>query len=344
MQHKQICKHLNVGHGDMQVRTDFHTCVSINLKKRFKRFERCIDEDGKRFFRLFQESTEDGSQAAARKMRKIVKRQTKQYQKHLLLHSLVVLLRSDSEMLTWPCSPLLVMLQFVDPNMMSGEGTPLHQLCDVADPFDYSTHEKQLILAKQFIEHGANVNIVWRKGETPLHIACYGGVVTNLDFVELLLVKGADPNVQDHVGRTPLMCTIPHAPGTAKYLLSWPTTDANIIDRSGASFLAMVRSLVPTFVDQIALPDDPKQIIYQLLLQQWTEIEEMLVERGAHDTGINQGNGLEANAWSSVTKNGVIFGGLAIFFCLFIGGYAFALDLLRDHYHIVSKLMLVLGQ
>jgi rubredoxin len=36
---------------------------------------------------------------------------------------------------------------------------------------------------------------------------------------------------------------------------------------------------------------------------------------------VNQGYGLGANAWSSDTKNGVIFGGLAIFFALFIGGY-----------------------
>jgi hypothetical protein len=68
------------------------------------------------------------------------------------------------------------------------------------------------------------------------------------------------------------------------------------------------------------------------LLQQWREIEEMLVERVAHDTGItavNQGNGLDGawssdtkhNAWSSDTKNGIIFGGLAIFFALYIGGY-----------------------
>jgi rubredoxin len=36
---------------------------------------------------------------------------------------------------------------------------------------------------------------------------------------------------------------------------------------------------------------------------------------------VNQGYGFGTNAWSADTKNGVIFGGLAIFFCLFIGGY-----------------------
>jgi hypothetical protein len=332
----------NVGHGDMQVRTDFHTRASNALHEHCEEFDYFIDEDAViPFFRLFKESTEDGSQAAVRKMRKIVKRQTKKNQEILLNHSVLVNLHRDTEMLTWPNSPLLVMLQFVDPNMMmmSEAGTLLHHLCYFCYMSNYfdSIHEKQLILAKQLIEHGANVNAACRMGETPLHIACNTAVVTNLDFVELLLEKGADPNVQNIKGRTPLMDTIPHAPGAAKYLLNWPTTDANIIDQSGASFLVMVRSLIPTLVDHNALTDDPEQNLNQHLLKQWTEIEDILVERGAHDVGIKQGGGFGANAWTSVTKNGVIFGGLAIFcFCLFIGGYAFAIELWRDHYHVIQ--------
>jgi hypothetical protein len=54
-------------------------------------------------------------------------------------------------MLSWPNSPLLVLLQFVDPNVLIGDEetrvTLLHTLADLADPFDYSTHENQVILA-----------------------------------------------------------------------------------------------------------------------------------------------------------------------------------------------------
>jgi ankyrin repeat protein len=87
-------------------------------------------------------------------------------------------------MLSWQNSPLLVMLELVDPDVLSGnEGTPLQEgearktllrnLADLADPFDYSTHENQLILAKQLIEHSANVNAVpTPQGKTPLHNAC----------------------------------------------------------------------------------------------------------------------------------------------------------------------------
>jgi hypothetical protein len=219
----------------------------------------------------------------------------------MFFHSLHLLARSsDSEMLSWPNSPLLVLLQFVDPNVSSGEAgevaplqegqtrfTPLHMLADVTDPFQYSTHENQLILANQLIEHGANVNAATSPvNKTPLHTACYGSNVTNLDFVELLLEKGVDPNSQDHLAMTPLMCTVPEAPGAAKFLLNWPTTDANITSSTGASFLATVRFAITAYSDQIALPDIPDQVQDQFVLQQWREIECMLVERGAHDTGI----------------------------------------------------------
>jgi hypothetical protein len=93
--------------------------------------------------------------------------------------------------------------------------TPLHRLADLADPSDYSTHENQLILARQLIRHGANVNAVSiPQDRTPsLYNACIGSNVTNLDFVELLLKEGANPNSQDHWGLTPLLCTVPYAPG-----------------------------------------------------------------------------------------------------------------------------------
>jgi hypothetical protein len=290
-QHKQICKLLNVGDGAMQVRTDDHVRQSIDLKERFEEEERSLTEGMKQFFKLFQESTFEGSRAAALEMREIAKRETKHNQRFLLIHSLFFLIHSDLKVLSWPNSPLLVMLQLVDPSVLVGGEetslTPLCHLADLADPFDYSTHENQLILAKQLIEHGTNVNAVWNPlEETPLHSACCTSVVTNLNFVKFLLKKGADPNAQDHLGLTTLMYTSPFAPGTAKFLLSWPTTDVNITTRSGASFLAMVREALKCFSNEVARPDNHEKASHQFLLQQWREIEEMLVEKGAHDTGI----------------------------------------------------------
>jgi hypothetical protein len=261
------------------------------LKETLAREEQSFEGGVMRFFKLFQESTFGGSRAAAQKMKEFAKRQIKHNQRFLLFHSLHFLIRFNSEMLSWPNSPLLVMLQFVDPNEMFGEEemtfTLLYHLAELADAFDYSIHENQLILANQLIEHGANVSAVSIPTDiTPLHRACFSAVVTNLDFVELLLKKDADPNAQDHLGLTPLMYTTPYAPGAAKFLLNWPTTDANITFRCGTSFLVSVRSLITTFSDEVACLDNPNRIEHQLLLQQWREIEDMLVERGAHGTRI----------------------------------------------------------
>jgi hypothetical protein len=82
------------------------------------------------------------------------------------------------------------------------------------------------------------------------------------------------------------MWTTPHAPGATKYLLNWPSTDVNIATRSGKSFPACVRQAIIYFSGQIALPANPERVQHQFKLQQWSEIEEMLVERGALDTSI----------------------------------------------------------
>jgi hypothetical protein len=281
-QHKEICKLLNVGHGGMQMRTEGHTSRSKDMKELLEINGRNLEEGEKRFFILFEKSTLEGSRAAAKKMKKYAKQQTKHNQEFLLFHSLNTLIRfSNSEMLSWSNSPLLAMLQFVDPDVLLGEEgirvTLLHQLADLLDPFDFSTHVNQLILAKQLVEYGANVNALSIPGGmTPLHRACCSRNVTNLDFVEYLLEKGADPNAQEHLGYTPLMVSIPDAPGAAKFLLNWPTTDANVTTRSGASFLAMVRLTITE-----SLRDNLEKAQDQFQLQQWREIEVMLVERGA---------------------------------------------------------------
>jgi hypothetical protein len=292
--HKKICKRLNVGHGDMQLRSDDHEKRLIEMNEHFEINERFLDKhcegDMKQFFKLFLESTLEGSEAAALEMKKIVQSfQYKDQQKFLLFHGLHLLIRcSNSEMLSWPNSPLLVILQFVDPSIQSGDepleegqssSTPLHYLAGLLDPRDYVTHVNQVILAKQLIEHGANVNAVSiPEGETPLHCACCTDFVTNLDLVELLLVKGANPNTLSHRWKTPLMMTVADAAGAAKFLLNWPTTNINVTDKSGKSFIHRVRLIITLCTNQNVLLDDT----LQLLLQQWRDIEGMLVEKGAH--------------------------------------------------------------
>jgi hypothetical protein len=110
-QHKKIWKLLNVGHGGLQVRHDIHESRRIQTKNIFEeREQQSLDEGDKQFFKVFKESTFEGSRAVAQKMRKIAQRQDKITQELLLFHSLRLLTHSKSEMLLWPNSPLLVFL------------------------------------------------------------------------------------------------------------------------------------------------------------------------------------------------------------------------------------------
>jgi hypothetical protein len=93
--------------------------------------------------------------------------------------------------------------------------------------------------------------------------------------------RGASPNVEDNYGYTPLMCTAKFAPGAVKFLLEWstpPTTDIDIhiANRAGVIVLDLVGSTIDDFTDQVA----PQQVKVDFLLQQWREIEYILVERG----------------------------------------------------------------
>jgi hypothetical protein len=126
----------------------------------------------------------------------------------------------------------------------------------------------------------------YSNGVTPLHNACHSETTTNLDFIQLLLENGADPNTQDQKGMTPLIHTIKMAPGAATFLLEWPTTNVNIIDRSGSSFPAYVREVVEILSGLVALPDNTDRAKQKFLHQQWCEIEEILMERKSVDTGI----------------------------------------------------------
>jgi ankyrin repeat protein len=197
-------------------------------------------------------------------------------------------------MLLWPNNPLLVLLEIVGPQVLSlgiDRMTLLRQqLARLADPSDYSTHENRLILERQLIEHGASVNSITHSDEkTPLHFACRSSVVTNLAFIQLLLENGADPNAQNKYVAPPLPRTIPRSPATAKLLLEWQSTDVNVTTNQGDSYLALVRFTSTNFSDAVTRfsnSDQSDVVKSRFVLQQWREIEEILVEKGAVDTKV----------------------------------------------------------
>ncbi len=71
---------------------------------------------------------------------------------------------------------------------------------DSAYPLHYAANSHADII-QLLVDHGANVNVKDDKGKTPLHCA---SVTANLENMRALLENGADVNAVDDEGNTPL--------------------------------------------------------------------------------------------------------------------------------------------
>jgi ankyrin repeat protein len=78
----------------------------------------------------------------------------------------------------------------------SGRGTVLHYVCEyLTDPVPNSE------LAQWLIDHGAQVNVIDRKGDTPLHKSAWKG---HVEAARVFIAAGADVNAINEKGCTPL--------------------------------------------------------------------------------------------------------------------------------------------
>jgi hypothetical protein len=132
-----------------------------------------------------------------------LKRQTKHNQKFLLFHSVRFIVRSSNlKMRSWPNSRLLVLLPSVDPSVLFEhedaplqEGvtrvTPLHDLAALADPFDCSTHEHQLILAKNSLLSTAPTTLyrTWAERFCTIHATGIMGPTSTLSSSHWMKVR-----------------------------------------------------------------------------------------------------------------------------------------------------------
>uniref|UniRef100_A0ABD2XJU1 Uncharacterized protein n=1 Tax=Trichogramma kaykai TaxID=54128 RepID=A0ABD2XJU1_9HYME len=102
----------------------------------------------------------------------------------------------------------LLMRKGGDPNMVNGEGSsPLHTICAKShDDYLFATALFDLIKEEN---RPYQVDIRDLKfGDTPLHVAVRKG---HTGMVQLLLTKGANPNLRDHNMRTPLQLAVERA-------------------------------------------------------------------------------------------------------------------------------------
>jgi hypothetical protein len=287
--HKKICKSLVVGQkGSMQLRHAGLANLFEAANALCDTFSSIINEDEfEQFFKLFRESTPGGRTTAAQEMKQIVRRLRDYEKKIWIILSLRMLVRVDSARLKWLSSPLLVLLECMDPTAL-----PLNELTSwlagmtspdaypETDAHRFSAH--QLILAEQLFEYGIDLNDEIATRATSLNIACNSNLVTNLEFIYLLLQHGADPNAMDHEGQTPLARTIQWAPSAAKVLIEWPTTNVNIVNQSGVSMLTIVHILISEIAVKVDISHENSRRAQDVfLLEQWREVEKMLVEKGA---------------------------------------------------------------
>jgi hypothetical protein len=250
------------------------------------------------FLKLFDDcSTKEESEEAARKMKKIVEQKENGTKALWLSVSLHHVARASSERLRWPNSPVLVIMDCLNLNHVvqsESGGAPWGPLRDslsitlvrIVHPKVAATYKNQIILARQLIENGAvNLNELYsHNGSTALHCACHDSLPTNLEFIQLLLENGADPNVKDKEGSTPLFKTIPFAPAAAKCLVQWAGTDVNMTHPiNGGSILAIVKGTIMGIVNgDFSSADTPeKKAEKRFLIRQWREVEQMLLKRGA---------------------------------------------------------------
>ena len=270
----------------------------------------CFPSSCREMYRIFAATAEkDGTEILENRVKQMKKLAMKipANQKLIFLHHMTSLL---IHMKTWqvclPTSPILVLLQTgVDTDVIPATGC-YPCICVLAA--QYSTknefNENQVIIGRQLIEiGGANVNLATNQEagrNSPLFFACSSRRCTNLDFIQLLLEHGANPNQQDIYGHTPLMNTIEMSVSAAIFMLAFEhenavRVDVNIHANDGKTMLGLLRKSIATNTRQRetvvltggASPVSDKAwattVPYDNLLTQFHEMESLLVGRGAEE-------------------------------------------------------------
>lgn len=305
--HKKICKFLNPGKAQ-QLRHPYHIKF-VGMPEKMLAGLSGMPVDCKKLFELFR-ATESDEENRLEKMTKIVKRIPMVMREFLLQQAIAVMLSFSTKSIERPTSPVLVLLRAgeVGPNFLSHfvdtrtpdnmSYTALHYLAELTTP-DVEKMERQVVIAKQLIGHGADVNARAAPGQnniSPLHKAC--SICTNLDLIKLFLDNGADPNQVDDSGETPLMWTLEKSPSAARILLTYPyenniapAIDVNIRTSQGSTYLGgliyniqcgALRTFKICFRPEFEPDVEWTHLLpYQYYLQQLEELKVLAVERGA---------------------------------------------------------------
>ncbi|XP_023316500.1 ankyrin-1-like isoform X1 [Trichogramma pretiosum] len=142
-----------------------------------------------------------------------------------------------------------------NPNLTNTEGsTPLHMICE--NPKIQTSFVKTFFEINDANNQTVQVDAKDNRGNTPLHLAIRGD---NKMCTELLLRAGADPNLADAEGLTPLLiiCDKQYDAGLARILFDVSddrdqTVQIDVADKNGLTPLQLaVQNLLPYVVDAI---------------------------------------------------------------------------------------------
>lgn len=262
----------------------------------------------RKIWSIFLNKANKSEAAVIREMKKIYANVSRPERIEFVLVLLQKLVCSPKKMIQKITSPLLVLLDddhLCDPNAVSsdasGNYTALLYLPE-CNAGDVTSMENQVVLAQQLVEAGARVNkrAGGKERLYPLHRACDSKRITNLDYIQFLLDHGADPNVQNSLGETPLMMSMSMACVAANFVVEYFDENSelgntgnnthilqwNLRTKKGGSLMGLVRASVD-FVQQLVdnednvKNDNEEEHYLTETLQQLVDFECLLEEHDA---------------------------------------------------------------
>jgi len=291
--HKKICKRLNPGDAKQATHLSHTLAGDIDEDVVNSMILKGAGGMEKEFYDLFlnsQDQTKGEMPLIIKKMEDCFLPLSKCTKQNSLFEFIKVLMNLPTKLVELPTSPLSVTMKQMSAKLirlatLEGEST-LHKLAEGGNPLKERSLKNQVIIGRQLILAGCNVNARCGKNlkkMTVLHKACHSSTHTNLAFIKLLLDNGADPNARNSFGETPIMYTLDYSTGAAKFLLEYSNkTDPNIFTNAGRSLLACLRKSIKERKARKNRSDKQRD---RYLVQQLIDLEAMLVERGAIDNG-----------------------------------------------------------